>query len=232
MKEKHASSLQRPPRWQCPFEECKCHKPGFRYEVHFRDHLEKCHRTFMEEDRQSLQQVYNDTPHVVGGPPQYGFSRPLGGDAYVDWTPLQIHSQRQHEAEFLTSDGQQTRRHSFDMDEAQHTPRAGEQGQARTRRRIAAQRRPVVVVYTRRQGHPDPTGTITDLFQDIRPSRMVYMDNARLEEARGPFWMSYSATPFWPWYPCPCPDCGVALNNIAAVVDHVWAHDANWRPNT
>lgn len=51
MKEKHASWLKRPPRWSCPINTCKCHKPGFRYEVHLKDHMEACHRAFMEQER-------------------------------------------------------------------------------------------------------------------------------------------------------------------------------------
>lgn len=44
MQEKHPSYLQRPPRWSCPFVKCKCHKPGFRYKVHYIEHLDQCHR--------------------------------------------------------------------------------------------------------------------------------------------------------------------------------------------
>lgn len=44
MHEKHPSYLQRPPWWPCPFVKCKCHQPGFRYQVHYLQHLEQCHR--------------------------------------------------------------------------------------------------------------------------------------------------------------------------------------------
>lgn len=50
MREKHASFLKRPPRYQCPFAECKCHRPGFRYEVHLDDHMRRCHTQYMLED--------------------------------------------------------------------------------------------------------------------------------------------------------------------------------------
>lgn len=62
MQEKHPSYLQRPPRWPCPFVECKCHRPGFRYKVHFLEHLEKCHRKWYSRAKahpQILMELHN-----------------------------------------------------------------------------------------------------------------------------------------------------------------------------
>lgn len=62
MQEKHPSHLQRPPRWPCPFVECKCHKPGFRYKVHFLDHLAQCHRKWYQRAKvhpQMLRELHN-----------------------------------------------------------------------------------------------------------------------------------------------------------------------------
>lgn len=203
MKEKHPSFLQKPARWFCPFEECKCHKPGFRYEVHFNEHMNSCHSAFMREDRappgafqKRLRPLYSPDDHV--GP---GWSSDPEGRSIDDFTrpssrALQAHDTVDPERRSLTI--------------ILRTPSPAAQAQdpifPQGRWHIPGPLDDNFVDYTAAQAAQDSSGNQTDQSFSSRAQSLVHILDTRP-----------------PWT---CIVCSEDLSSFEEAAEHVWIHSA------